>query len=392
MLRIAFVGNFYGRGKVYDQWGTSFCILLSRLSYVGKIDVICPVSDENLEVTFPDKIIIKETFDLSRSMSIFKIKNIIKKENYDLIIFNYGPTIFGTSNLMNLFGLFMQIYVSKLCNTVMISQGSSLTNDAINLGYNTLINRLKYKILTMLETYLYKEVKSFAQLPVYEKLLKEKVKNNKVLGVLRSDYIDAVLTVYLNGKINDDFIESAVDHDFPKILLHGFWGPQKNIEFALSTLKSLKDHNYKFNLLISGGINIHFPWFEKYFHSVLNKYNDIPSNYLGYVQEKDLLALFVDADLVLMPYNIPGGQSGVLEMSSFFCNKIICIDFPEFREEIKVDDNIILVDKNNFYKEIEKYLNNYKPSKRRIEVRKKIISAETNIDKFIKRALSVKEA
>ena len=86
-------------------------------------------------------------------------------------------------------------------------------------------------------------------------MLKEKIKNNRVLGVLKSDYIDAVLTVYLNGRINDEVIEPTTSHDLPQILLHGFWEPQKNIEFALQTLKSLKDNNYKFNLIISGGIN-----------------------------------------------------------------------------------------------------------------------------------------
>ena len=391
MLKIAFVGNFYGHGKVYDQWGTSFCILLSRLSYVDTIDIICPISDENSGATFPDKINIKESFNLSKSLSIFNIRKKIGDGNYDLVIFNYGPTVFGNSNVMNLLGLFMPISSSKIHNTVIISQGSSLTNDAVNLGYNSVKDRLKYKLLRMLEKHLYRKVRSFAQLPIYEKMLKEKVKNNRVLGVLKSDYIDAMLTVYLNGKINEEFTESLKDQDLPKILLHGFWGPQKNIEFALKTLKSLKDKNYKFSVIISGGINIHFPGYKKYFQSVLNNYSDMISNYLGYVLEKDLMELFLDADLVLMPYNVPGGQSGVLAMSSFFGNNVISLDFPEFREEVKDADNIILVDKSNFCNEIKKYLDNYKPLKRNIEISKKIHSAEENINRFIKKALTDKE-
>ena len=391
MLKIAFVGNFYGHGTVYDQWGTSFCILLSRLSYIEKIDVICPVAKKNLGVIFPDKISVKETFDLSSSLSIFNIRKKIKDGNYDLVIFNYGPTVFGKSNIMNLLGLFMTISVSKLSNTVIISHGSSLTNDAVNLGYSSLKDRLKYKVLTILEKHLYRKVKSIVQLAMYEKILKEKIKNNKVLGILKSEYIEAVLTVYLNGKINEEVIESTNNHDLPNILLHGFWGPQKNIEFALKTLKYLKDNNYKFNLIISGGINVHFPEYKKRFQDILNIYKNVISNYLGYVTEKDLMGLFLDADLVLMPYNVPGGRSGVFEMSSFFGNSVICLDFPEFREQFKDYDNIVLVDKNNFYNEIEKYLNNYKPLKRNIEIKEKINSAEANTDKFIKKALAIKE-
>ena len=95
-------------------------------------------------------------------------------------------------------------------------------------------------------------------------MLKQKVKKNKVLGILKSDYIDSIFTIYLNGKINEKSMESTINIDFPVILLHGFWGPQKNIEFALETLKSLKDNNYKFHLIISGGINVHFPKYELY--------------------------------------------------------------------------------------------------------------------------------
>lgn len=390
-IKIAFVGNFYGLGKVYDQWGTGFCILLSQLKCIDKIDVICPYSDENLEVKFPDKINIKETFELSKSLSIFNIIKEMKKGNYDLVIFNYGPTVFGRSSIMNLFGLFMPIYSSRLKNTVIISQGSSITNDATNLGYNSLNDKMKYKVLNMLEKHLYTKVKSFAQLPIYEKILKEKVKKNKVLGVLKSDYIDAVLTVYLNGKINEEFMESAINNDKPKILLHGFWGPQKDIEFALKTMESIENENYKFELIISGGINVHFPEYKSYFYNVLNKYNNIALNYLGYVPEKELMQLFLNADLVLMPYNVPGGQSGVLEMSSFFGNNVICFDFPEFREEVKEDDNIIFVNKNNFYSEIKKYLDNYKPLKRNIEIKKKIGSAEYNVHEFIEKALAVEK-
>ena len=390
-IKIAFVGNFYGHGNVYDQWGTSFCILLSQLDYIDKIDVICPVSNQNLVATFPDKINIVETFDISKSLSIYNIIRKIRNSNYDLVIFNYGPTVFGNSSLMNLLGLFTPIHSSKICNTVIISQGSSLTNDALNLGYNSLKNRFKYRVLVMLEKRLYRKVKSFAQLPVYEKMLRQKVKENKVLGVLKSDYIDSILTIYLNGKMNEKSMESIINIDFPVILLHGFWGPQKNIEFALETLKSLKDDNYKFHLIISGGINVHFPEYELYFNNVLNKYKDISANYLGYVQEKDLMVLFLKSDLVLMPYNVPGGQSGVLEMSSFFGNNVICLDFPEFREEVKEGDNITLVDKANFYNEIKKYLDNYKPLKRNIEINKKVHSSVENIDKFIKKALAVEE-
>lgn len=89
-----------------------------------------------------------------------------------------------------------------------------------------------------------------------------------------------------------------------------------------------------------------------------------------------------------MPYNVPGGQSGVLEMSSFFNSNVICIDFPEFREEVKQGDNIILTEKKNFEDQIIKFLENYNmnESVKDIYIKNKIIIAENNIKNFIERS------
>jgi len=385
-INIAFVSNFYNHGKVYDQWGTSFSILLSRLECVNNIDVICPIGiDDN--TIFPEKIKLVEAYNLNKKLSILNILKILRKNNYDLIIFNYGPTVFGSSNLMNLIGLFTPVKISKIKKTVIISQGSSLTNDAKNLGYSSLFDKIRTIFVNILERHLYRKVKSFAQLPLYERMLKEKVKNNKVTGVLKSDYIDAISTVYLNGYLDKEYIYVKQINARPSILLHGFWGPQKDIEFALKILRNLKNKKYDFNLIISGGVNVHFEGYQKYFNSILKKYNDIICKYLGYVNEKDLFKLFTDSDLILMPYKVPGGQSGVLEMSSFFASNVICIDFPEFREEIKADDNIILVKRSDFESKIIEYISNYKLNDKRIFINKKIEKAEKNIMEFLKESL-----
>lgn len=386
-IKIAFVGNFHGHGRVYDQWGTSFCLLLSLLDYVESVDVICPSSISGEEILFPEKIRLRPTFDASKPFSVLNIIAALDSRAYDLVIFNYGPTVYGKGNLINLLGIFIPIFASRIRNTVIISQGSSLTNDPFNLGYNSLIDRMKYMLLIKFEKILYRRVKSFAQLPIYEKLLKMKVTKNRVIGILRSDYIDAIFTLYLNNKLNVDSIDIGKHMYNPTVLLHGFWGPQKDPELALSTLKSLSLKGYRFNLIISGGINVHFPGYESHFKEVLKKYNDIPYNYTGYVDEKELMGLFLGADLVLMPYRVPGGQSGVLEMSSFFGNNVICLDFPEFRDEVKKDDRIDLVERGHFYDAVEKFLKNYQPSARTINVIEKLDLAKKNIREFLKESL-----
>ena len=55
--------------------------------------------------------------------------------------------------------------------------------------------------------------------------------------------------------------------------------------------------------------------------------------YLGYVKEKNIIDIFIKADIILLPYNVPGGHSGVLEQSIFFEVPTIAFDFPEYREQ-----------------------------------------------------------
>ncbi|MEM0136512.1 MAG: glycosyltransferase [Thermoplasmatales archaeon] len=176
-------------------------------------------------------------------------------------------------------------------------------------------------------------------------------------------------SVYINGKMTEEL--HHVENDLPVILMHGNWGPQKNLELGLSSLRKLKQSGKNFKLIISGGINHHFPSYEKIFNDLIQQYSDVIGSYVGYVKEKDIMELFLQADLVMLPYNTPGGHSGVLEQAIFFEVPTVAISFPEYLEQATNSKNVLLSPKEEYEDNLKKLFNSF-PNEKVIKAKYKI--------------------
>ena len=90
----------------------------------------------------------------------------------------------------------------------------------------------------------------------------------------------------------------------------------------------------------------------------------------------------MENEIILMPYRASGGQSGVLEMSSFFENIVVCSNFPEFREE-KKSDLVVLTDLDDFEQSLAKALEMLNEIPRIIDVQNKIQTVINNVRTFL---------
>ena len=284
-----------------------------------------------------------ESYRYDDSISILRLLK-IHWDNYDEVIFNMLPTGFGNGTLPNAFALIVPIILGiifRQSNIKVIYHNSIFTNDIRTLGYNSAFDRIRSFFLGVVERTLFKNVATFVLLNLYKKRIDDSIGKNKV-HVLNGRYLEAITTLYLNKVMDAEFVETR-ETDIPTILMHGSWGPQKNIEFGLMTLKKLKREGVKFRLVISGGLNHHFPEYKRKFQELLYSYSEVIDEYLGPVTEKDIMKIFLDASLLILPYNTPGGHSGVLEQAMFFEVPTIAIDFPEYREQVVGTLNVKLV-------------------------------------------------
>ncbi len=384
-MHIAYVGNFHNFGTSAANTTTAMVYLMSELKEVESIDVFCGYPNTNIEETFvPDKVRIIPTFNSSDPLSTLNLYR-IKWKKYDTVIFNILPTAFGKSSLLNMFGLLSPYILTKFGNKNMrvVYHNSTFTNDVEKLGYNSPIDRIRKIILTMVE------MRIFTSLPVYMPLMmyvnKIRHKNKKALvKYLDMRYFEAVPTIYINALSKNKFMERNKNQN-KIILLHGYWGPQKNLELALKNLMKLRNTGIEFHLILSGGINSNFPAYVNYFNQLVKTYSKVIDERHGYVSEKDILKLVLRSDLVLIPYNVPGGHSGVLETAITFDTQVICIRHPEFEEQASGLNGVILTDSDHFYDDLKMSLerdHNYN-NKTSIDISEKIMQATESVRQLL---------
>jgi glycosyltransferase involved in cell wall biosynthesis len=264
------------------------------------------------------------------------------------------------------------VKLTGMHNIEIVYHNSVFTNDIKKLGYTSIYDRVRSGILKIIERLMFKNVPTFVLLKIYKERIHSALKNDKV-RYLNAKYLDAIPTVFLNHMQEIDVIAVKRDKKIPTVLLHGSWGPQKNIDLAIETLDRIRKDGYGFNLIITGGINHHFPEYEKHFMEILDRYN-FSGCYKGPVTEKEIFILFTTSDLLLLPYNTPGGLSGVLEQAKFFEIPTIAIDFPEYREQTQGKNFVTLCQPDSFYSEVSKALRN-SPFMDGIEIRNKVTAA-----------------
>ena len=378
-MKIAYVGDFINHGKSLASAGASIIFLLSTLEEVESIDVFCPNENEDAEIiSLHPKIKLIRSYKYDNAFSLLRLLK-LRYTSYDKIIFNVLSTSFGNSSITNAIGISIPIVLSKILgvnNVEVIYHNSVLTNDISKLGYTSRFDRLRARVLRIIESTLFKNVTTYVLLELYKRRIDQVLKKNKV-KVLNAKYLEAISTVFLNGYQEKEKITLSHVKSIPQVILHGNWGPQKNIELAISSLDKIRDCGIAFNLSITGGISHHFPEYEQHFLNVLKRYNFV-NCYKGPVEEAKIFDIFFTADLLLLPYNTPGGHSAVLEQAIFFEIPAIAIDFPEYREEADGEYNVILCEKFEFYRNIEKNLNVH-GNDRVIEIRNKIEKVKQNV-------------
>lgn len=261
-----------------------------------------------------------------------------------------------------------------------IYHNSVFTNDARRLGYDSAFDKLRLFLLRIVERTLFKNVPTFVLLKLYKHRIEESIGKNQV-QLLPIRYLEAITTLYINKVLNKETLKIE-KKDAPTILMHGSWGPQKNIELGLSSLRNLKKQGIKFKLIISGGTNHHFSNYEEKFHELLASYSDVINEYLGPIDERRILEIFLDTSLLILPYNTPGGHSGVLEQAIFYETPTVVLDFPEYREQAKGVASVKITSKTDFEKSIYEMLTVFaKPSN--LGINKKIDEVMYETQKYL---------
>lgn len=379
-MKLTIISTILNHGSILQEIGTGLTVLFSKV-YEGEINVLTWKKNDSEPLEFPNNVQIHECFNPRHPISIFKsLKNMINSDS-DEFIFNIMPTAYGTSTIANFVGLISPIILKTIFHkkVMIIYHNSVHTNDFRKLGYHGASNYIKAKVILNIEKLLFKTVIIYFLSNTYSAQIQAINKNFNVKA-LELPYLQTVGTLMLNNMLDIETIHSS-KNIIPVILLFGNWGPQKDPENSLKALKKLYDLGSQFRLIIAGDINVHFPSFNERINRLLRTYSAIIYKNLGRVKEKDLINLYLNTDLVIVDYNVPGGFSSVLASAMFFQKFIISKRFDEFVSESKNYDNIIFYNDNEIEKAIRKYIDEIHPNyiPKEINIHSKIVSMITEI-------------
>ncbi len=356
-MKLTVISTILGYGKMLQDSGTTITYLAQKDRKIKQISLLTWKKNGEYDNIFQGPLRIEEIYNEKRPTSSFKYFLALHKSDSDFYLFNLMPTAYGNNNLSNLIGLLLPVYTSKIlkARTAILYHNSTFTNDVKKLGYSGLFNLIRFKILRLIETLIFSNVNTFFLTKTYADLVQREIPKAKVHNINLSFF--GIGTLILNN-LNEKENIVLRSGDKARILMFGSWGPQKNPTQALLALRQLRSQNIAFELTVAGGINEHFVDQKKYYDDLFLQFSDIVDHRINYVEEGNLLTLFSNSDLVVIPYNTPGGFSGVLSMAMFFKKYIIISDFPEYKEQASDYKDIFFYGNNtdDLYEKIKIFL------------------------------------
>ena len=345
-MNVALVSVIYNHGKILADSGTSLLLAFEGMKGIDKLDVYTQVEREGNSL-FTSRAMIVPVVDPERPLTYLKLFRLVTKAKYDRIVVNSMATSQGNKSISNFLYLCLPIIWSKIygLKVSVLYHNSPFLNEVGKLGYSGLMNRFKSSIIKAIEKRMYSSCNVYFLLKLYAEKIKKIIPNARV-NWINAGVIGGFTTLYLNKKLNFEVINMVPSGKEVTILIYGSWGPQKDVSKALEAVKIVKDSGLIIKVIVAGDSNLHFPGYIRFFEETLANYKEVIDERIGYVNEVSLYSIFERSDLIILPYVVPGGFSGVLSISMLLGLKVIVPEFVEYKEEAAGYRGVHFISKN----------------------------------------------
>ncbi|NUQ30707.1 MAG: glycosyltransferase [Acidobacteriaceae bacterium] len=135
-----------------------------------------------------------------------------------------------------------------------------------------------------------------------------------------------------HGTFVDSRIEAVVlpDRKQPVVLAFGYWGTYQRVEILIAAMKEVLREIPDAVLHVAGKDH---PSTPGYLEGLRNQHRENRAiQFLGYVPEEEVPAVFGRARLVVLPYTSAAGTSGVVHQACQHALPIVASDIEEFTE------------------------------------------------------------
>jgi glycosyltransferase involved in cell wall biosynthesis len=360
-LRICFISSYPPNHARLSEYAENLVTELAKRPAIDQMSVLADqISGSKEKFLENPKIKVIRVWQQDNPFSILGVMVKILKLKPDVVHFSIGFQSFGKSRISNFTGISL-VFLCRLC------------------GLKVMV--LLHNLAELVDLEKVKKKPTFANRAGILLATKLILSASKVVVLVRS-YADYLENHYKNkgvlfiphGSIGDRCV--SVDPEEKVILIFGHMGPSKGLPIMLSAFQKIIKERNDVQLIVAGADHPNFPgYLDTFIKTAPPKVA-----FTGYVPEKDLCRIFGMADVVVTPYLLATGTSGVFHLSCGFGKPVVSSDLPEMKELIEDGASALLVPPNDadaLKEAILKVLNNKESTAKMCEQNLKFAQRET---------------
>ena len=323
-LRICFVSSYPPNHARLSEYAKNLVAELASRPAIDKIILLTDrITGSNEDLPENSKIKILRIWKEDNPLSIIGVMVQVLKLKPDIVHFSIGFQSYGKSRIANFTGLSL-VFLCRLCGLkviVLLHNIAELVDLKKTNVKPTFTNRVGILVATKL-------VLSASRVVVMVK---------SYADYLRKQYNKKGVLFIPHGSIGSNC--PSIHSEEKVILMFGHMGPFKGLATMLSAFEKITKERSDVKLVIAGANHPNFPGYLDEF------IKNAPPNveFTGYVPERDLCQVFGIADVVVTPYLIATGTSGVFHLACGFGKPIVSSDLPEIRELVADGASALLV-------------------------------------------------
>ena len=242
----------------------------------------------------------------------------LKRLNPDIVWFNLGASIFGSSPLSNLSGMFTPMLTRRM-------------------GYPTVVTLHELVALADLRAL---NAPGGALAPLGAHLLTKIATQADVVCLTMRHYVDWLsargvdcMHIPIGAYHEPEFLEET---EAPEFLFFTTLAPFKGLEILLTAFENLRVEFPKIKLTIAGVEHTRFPNYASDLKINFNGTHNI--QWLGQVAEENVMELFRRAQIVVLPYTASTGSSSVLYQAATWGRAVVVSDLSENKKLAREND------------------------------------------------------
>jgi len=242
----------------------------------------------------------------------------VKRLNPDVVWCNLGASIFGKSPAVNVSGLLTPLLIQRL-------------------GYPTVVTLHELVELTNLQA-LGAPGGPFARLGA--RLLTSITTQADMTCLTMRHYADWLAArdvdcahIPIGAYHEPEYLEESASQE---LLFFTTFAPFKGLELLLEAFQILRREHPNLKLTIAGTEHVRFP---NYVHTLKQNHEHIEGiQWLGQINEDEVMNLFRRAQIVVLPYTASTGSSSVLYQAATWGRAVVASDLNEIKELVSESD------------------------------------------------------